>query len=29
MSVEKLHGYPLLFSQVIHKNQPNFLLIMN
>jgi len=29
MSVEKLHAYPLLSSQVIHKNQHNFLLIMN
>ena len=29
MSVEKLHAYPLLFSQVFHKNQHNFLLIMS
>jgi len=29
MSVEKLHTYPLLFTQVFHKYQHNVLLIMN
>jgi len=29
MSVEKLHAYPLLSSQVFHNYQHNFLLIIN